>query len=250
MIISIFNHLSGSGKSTSCLNLAKALVESDHRVLLVDMSDQGGLSRMLSLDDNRPSIFTALLSGEPLQSFVEKCEGIDVVPSGNESSRQALAGSSPFLLHFGQRNSFQEYDYVLLDCPSTLSYFSLNALLASDYIIVPFRPDPLSIGAIGQVKAIIDFVGDRYQKEIEVKGLLPVRITDERYFYSEEYQYLTTHYEYPVFHNHIAEDLKVSTAPYFGRSVVSYDPNCMASRNYFMLAQELSSQVYLKPNII
>lgn len=241
MTIAIVNHKGGTGKTTTTINLGSALASQGYRVLLVDLDAQASLSYSLGIDDSQPNIADALF-GEVLPAdIVVRREGMDILPAGKVLSdvELSIAKAPERLNHVGDLlREFDEHDFVLIDCPPSLSLLTLNALNASDYLIVPMQMDVLALRGLDSILETLTEIRS-LNPRLEVLGVLPVMAFPHRNMYQEISSHISTNYRVRLFDNAIRCSVKAAEAPSFGGSVLSYAPTCSTTQDYREFAKEV-----------
>lgn len=240
MTISIINHKGGTGKTTTTINLGGALAAQGFRVLLIDFDAQGSLSYALGIDDSKATIADCILGDADMQQVLQRREMMDILPAGRALADVELAiaradGRMNHLRDF--LAGLDRYDFTLIDCPPSLSLLTLNALNASDYILVPMQMDVLALRGL---ESMLDTLKDikPFNPGLEVLGVLPIMVTPSRKIYGEIMGYITENYGVRVFPQAIRSSVKAAEAPSFGMSVLSYAPACPTANDYREFAKE------------
>ena len=177
MVTSIINQKGGTGKTTTAVNLGSALSKKNN-VLLVDMDPQGNLSYSLGINDFKYCVVDFLTGNQEPGEICEEREGMHVMPTDQRLSQLELDRINA-LTEFSLKKSLEKvtsYDHVLIDCPPSLSMLTLNALAASDYVVIPIQLDVFSIQGLEQILATIDDVRKRLNKKLNILGVLPVLV--------------------------------------------------------------------------
>ena len=243
MIISIVNHKGGTGKTTTTINLGSALAATGHRTLLVDFDAQGSLSYSLGIDDGCASIAEALLGEVAIDEIVQKRESMDILPAGPTLANVELsiAQADERFNHLKQLLSeLPVYEFILIDCPPSLSLLTLNALNASDYVIVPMQMDVLALRGLDSMLETIRKIGP-INPQLEVLGILPIMVDARKNIHQEIRNHITTNYSVPLFEHAIHGSVKAAEAPSFGKSVLHYAPSSTTANDYKGLAKEILS---------
>ncbi len=241
MTISIVNHKGGTGKTTTTVNLGSALAADGYRVLLVDFDAQGSLSYSLGISDEEPTIADALLGEIAVQKIVREREGMDILPASSSLADVELTISKSENYLFYLKDLLAElsgYDFILIDCPPSLSVLSLNALTASDYIIVPMQMDVLALRGLDSMLDTIKKL-QTINPMLKVLGVLPVMADMRKNIYQEIKSLIETNYAAHLFRQSIHINVKAAEAPSFGLSVINYAPTSTVAIDYREFAQEV-----------
>lgn len=237
MVISVFNHKGGTGKTTTTINLGVALAEQDFRVLLVDFDLQANLSYSLGVGSDC-TLESLLESNESISQNIVHAGILHVLPNiplGFDKDSQL---SSPFLLANALQTLREDYDFILIDCPPTISDHAKNALCASDSVLIPFQLDVLSVQGIIQVTDSIQQINEKYGHNLEILGVVPVMVDRRRMLTTEILEHLKTNYSLYIFDSIVRTNVKIAEAPSFGKSVIEYRSRSIGSQDYRALANE------------
>ena len=243
-VISFANQKGGVAKTTSTLNLAAALSEQDYRVLCVDMDPQGNLtmSQGLNPDSIERSMFDVLVHRLPIESVIEHKE-IDLAVSSIDLAGAELALASMI----GRERALEKalaavrenYDYVLIDTPPSLGLLTINALVASDHVIVPVQCEYLSLRGLVQLENTLSMIRENLNPEVGIEGILAT-MYDSRTLHSREaLEILEENFGDLVFKTRIRKTIRYAEAPVKGTSVLKYDPTGSAAQAYRDLAKEV-----------
>jgi len=235
MILSIYSHKGGTGKTTSTINLGRALKDRGYDVLLVDLDPQANLTYSLGI--HKTDARAVSLSPDNITTTEE---GLHILP--NLTTPQFLIDYEfPFKtsLRDEMETCFAEYDFVLIDCPPAMNLTVVNALLASDGVIFPVLLDVLSLEALNQALRAIKALLSQQQHELQFTIVLPVMVDSRRLLTSEVKGFIQNTFETPVFKNHIRMNVKTAEAPSHGKSVLAYSPNSTGAKDYKKATDEL-----------
>ena len=239
MIISIINQKGGTGKTTTTVNLGRALAQKGCKVLLIDMDPQGNLSYSLAINQFEYSIRDVLVNSVDYTETLVERELMHVIPTNMELAQFELNGyDGKFLLKEALESS-DGYDYVLIDCPPSLSQLTINALNASDKVLVPIQLDVFSIQGLRQIMNTVNRIKTEYNSQLQVIGVLPVMVDSRKKLTNEVLEHVKMEFEVYVFKNHIRTNVKAAEAPSFGTSVIEYAPDSNSARDYLAAAEEL-----------
>jgi chromosome partitioning protein len=243
-VIAFANQKGGVAKTTSTLNLAAALAEEGKRVLCVDMDPQGNLtmSQGLNPDSIERSMFDVLVHRLPIQSVIEHTE-IDLAVSSIDLAGAELALSSMI----GRERALEKalsavkenYDYVLIDTPPSLGLLTINALVASDHVIVPVQCEYLSLRGLVQLENTLAMIRENLNPNVAIMGILPTMFDRRTLHAREAVEILEENFGDLVFKTRIRKTIRYAEAPVKGTSVLKYDPTGNAAQAYRDLAKEV-----------
>ncbi|MEZ5099249.1 MAG: AAA family ATPase [Thermoleophilia bacterium] len=243
-VIAMANQKGGVAKTTTTLNLAVAFKEQGLRVLVVDLDPQGNLtmSQGMNPDELERSMFDVLVRGLPIDEVVRTVE-IDVAVSSIDLAGAELALSSMI----GRERALQkalapvrgEYDYVLIDTPPSLGLLTINALTASDYVIVPVQCEYLSLRGLVQLQNTLQMIRENLNPSVEILGILPTMYDGRTLHSREAVEMLQENFGDLVFASRIRKTIRYAEAPVQGSSVLKYEPDGSAARAYRDLAEEV-----------
>lgn len=243
MIITIINQKGGTGKTTTTINLGKALRLRKKKVLLIDLDPQGNLSYSLNIPEEEKGIAEIIAQNMKIKELIIKREGMDVIASNLsladiELTLQGLKDRA-FILKNILNDVKDLYDYILIDCPPSLSLLTINALTATNKVIVPILLDVLSLQGLKQIMRTINKIKIAFNQQLELLGVLAVNVDDRKRLSREIMQFMDNNYNVYVFNNYIRTNVKASEAPSFGMSVIEYAPNSNSAKDYRNLANEI-----------
>ncbi len=243
-VISFANQKGGVAKTTTTLNLGVAFAEQGLKVLLVDLDPQGNLtmSQGMNPDSIERSMFDVLVHRLPLQEVVHHAE-VDLAVSSIDLAGAELALSSMI----GRERALEKalavvkdgYDYVLIDTPPSLGLLTINALVASNGVIVPVQCEYLSLRGLVQLENTLSMIRENLNPHVAIEGILPT-MYDSRTLHSREaVEILQENFGDLVFDTKIRKTVRYAEAPVKGTSVLKYDPSGSAAEAYRDLAKEV-----------
>jgi chromosome partitioning protein len=243
-VIAFANQKGGVAKTTTTLNLAVAFVEQGLKVLAVDLDPQGNLtmSQGLNPDTIERSMFDVLVHRLPIQEIVHHVE-VDLAVSSIDLAGAELALSSLI----GRERALEkallpvkpEYDYVLIDTPPSLGLLTINALVASNSVIVPVQCEYLSLRGLVQLENTLSMIRENLNPHVAIGGILPT-MYDTRTLHSREaIEILEENFGDLVFKTRIRKTVRYAEAPVKGSSIIKYDPTGPAAEAYRSLAKEV-----------
>lgn len=247
-ILSISNQKGGVGKSTTAINLSACLGEMGKNVLVIDMDPQGNTTSGLGIDkdnDENYTVYDLLVDN----CSVEECildtgfENLSIIASNSN-----LAGAEIELLELDDRENVlknhiesikDQYDYILIDCPPSLSILTLNAMCASSGIIVPIQCEYYALEGLTQILKTIGLVKERLNNEIEIEGVVFTMFDGRNNLSSDVVANVKENLDIRVFDTIIPRNVRLAEAPSYGMPVIEYDNRSTGAASYRYLAQEL-----------
>ena len=254
-IISVINQKGGVGKTTTVINLAAGLSLNGKKILVIDLDPQGNATTGLGLSnvaDTSKSIYGVLNGKEKIESSIQKTnfQNLDIVTSNVDlSGLEVETADDENRAHLLKtrltsylNSSSQSYDYVLIDCPPSLSLLTVMALVASDSLVVPLQTEFFALEGITQLIKTIDRIKVGLNPNLFVRGIL-LTMYDKRNKICEMVSSdVKNHFNDKVFKTIIPRNVRISEAPSYGQPVLMYDLNCTGSQAYIALAAELLNQ--------
>ena len=243
-VIAFANQKGGVAKTTSTLNLAVALVEKGHRVLAIDLDPQGNLtmSQGLNPDVIERSMYDVLVHRLPIEQILHKGE-VDLAVSSIDLAGAELALSSMI----GRERALEkallpmksEYDFLLIDTPPSLGLLTINALVASDGVIVPVQCEYLSLRGLVQLENTLSMIREYLNPDVAIEGILPTMFDGRTLHSREAVEILRENFGELVFKTWIRKTVRYAEAPVKGTSILKYDPTGTAAEAYRDLAKEV-----------
>lgn len=257
--ISIFNQKGGVGKTTSVVNLAVALKKLGKKVLVIDFDPQANTTTGLGFDKNNQekSVYKMFYDedGNYKDYIVKSEDGPYLIPSEN-----SLSGLEVELVSLDQVERLQmlyqiikeikkDFDLILIDCPPSLGLLSLNALVASDSIIIPIQTEYYALEGVSELLKTYDTIKNSIKEDLEIEGVLLCMFDKETNLSYEVAEEVKTFFKDKVFRTMIPRNIKLAEAPSFGKSVILYDEKSKGARAYMALAKEIVENIFGKNDL-
>jgi chromosome partitioning protein len=243
-IISFANQKGGVAKTTTTLNLAVAFAESGHDVLAVDLDPQGNLTMSQGIDPDKVerSMYDVLVDHIPIREVIQGRE-IDVAVASIDLAGAEIAMS----MQIGRERSLEkalsaiidDYDFICIDTPPSLGLLTVNALTASDKVIVPVQCEYLSMRGLVQLQNTLEMIRENLNPRVHIEGILPTMLDSRTIHAKEAVEILEENFGELVFKSRIRKAIKFAEAPVRGSSVLKYDPQGNAAQYYRDLAKEV-----------
>jgi chromosome partitioning protein len=243
-IISFANQKGGVAKTTTTLNLAVAFRESGHDVLAVDLDPQGNLTMSQGIDPDKVerSMYDVLVEHIPIREVIQGRE-IDVAVASIDLAGAEIAMS----MQIGRERSLEkalsavidDYDFICIDTPPSLGLLTVNALTASDKVIVPVQCEYLSMRGLVQLQNTLEMIRENLNPRVHIEGILPTMLDSRTIHAKEAVEILEENFGELVFKSRIRKAIKFAEAPVRGSSVLKYDPQGNAAQYYRDLAKEV-----------
>ena len=258
-VVVVANQKGGVGKTTTTVNVAAALAQLGQRVLVIDLDPQGNASTALGVDHRRgtPSTYDALVEGVPLAEVVTACPdipGLDVVPAtidlagaeielvsvvARESRLQKAITGHP-LVGSSTDLGDDRYDYVLVDCPPSLGLLTLNALVAGAEMMIPIQAEYYALEGLGQLLETVEMVRQHLNQRLTVSTILVTMYDGRTRLASGVAEEVREHFGDQVLKSTIPRSVRVSEAPSYGQTVMTYDPGSPGALSYLEAAREIA----------
>ena len=247
MVISFTNQKGGVGKTTSAVNIAACLGALDRKTLLIDMDPQGNASTGVGVmdRDDRCTIYDVIVDSEPIENAILTTEfkNLDVVPS-----YIGLAGAEIEISEVDARERLlkraidavrDRYDYIIIDCPPSLSLLTINALVASEGFVIPVQCEYYALEGLVQLMNSVSAVQTHYNPALQLTGILVTMYNGRLNFSGRIMEDLRNHYPDEIFATAITRNVRLSEAPAYGTPVLYYDKFSKGAQAYLNVTQEL-----------
>ncbi|KEI94579.1 sporulation initiation inhibitor Soj [Clostridium botulinum A2B7 92] len=247
-VISIFNQKGGVGKTTTSINLCSCLAMNGYKILNIDIDPQGNTTSGMGLDKNslELSVYDVLTSDEiSIKETIKQSELISnfyILPS-----TMSLAGAEIELINKLDRERIllqklkeieNDFDYVFIDCPPSLGLLTINALAASDSVLIPIQCEFYSLEGVGQLVNTIELVQKSLNSNLEVEGVILSMYDIRTRLCNEVAEEVKKYFNDKVYKTTIPRNVRLAEAPSFGLPIILYDSKCKGAEAYNNLSKE------------
>lgn len=246
IIISLLNHKGGVGKTTSAINIGAGLVELKKRVLLVDLDPQANLTLSLGVPRQKVTIYEAIRGEAELEPYNVR-PGFDIITSSLDLSGAEMEMINEAGREYILRELFEplvdQYDFIIIDCPPSLSLLTLNALTCSRYVIIPLQTQFLALQGLAKIKQVIDKVKFRLNKDLEICGVLATMYDSRVVLNRDVVETIHKYFGEQVFKTYIRNNVALAEAPAQRKDIFTYQPKSMGADDYLSVCRELLTRV-------
>lgn len=247
-IVSIANQKGGVGKTTTAVNLAASIAATENRVLLIDMDPQAnaGSGLGIKVGAHTPCSYEVITGLCPIREAIQQydeLEYLSLIPS-----HIRLVGAQVELVE-DERREYKlkeaietirdDFEFIIIDCPPSLGLLTLNALVASDAVLIPIQTEYYALEGLGQLLTTLRLVQRELNPELKIEGVL-LTMYDKRLNLSHQVgEEARSYFGDRVYQNVIYRNVRLSEAPGFGKPILLYDINSNGAKNYLALAKEI-----------
>lgn len=243
--ISVLNQKGGVGKTTSAVNIASFLAITETPILIIDMDPQGNASTGLGVGNQKLTIYDLLINNKNINSAIQKTEidFLEIIPSNSQLAGAEIELVSMFtretILKQIIQNVTGKYKYIIIDCPPSLGLLTINALTASDSIIIPIQCEYYALDGLSQLLNTIRLVQKNLNSKLTIEGIL-ITMFDSRLNLSQQVlKEVKDYFGDKVYKTLINRNVKLGEAPSHGKPIVLYDASSTGSQNYMNLVSEI-----------
>lgn len=240
--ISIMNHKGGTGKTTSSINIGAGLAQKGYKVLLLDIDSQANLTEGLGIREAETSVYDSIREGKKLP-ILNIGHNLDLVPS----SIDLLGAEMEMVSKIGREQIIKKllkplrtkYDFVIIDCPPSVGLLTVNAMVASDSILLPLQGEYFAYKGVDRLLGIINEVKENLNDKLEIAGVFITQLNTSRILTKTIIDKLTEDLQGKVFETKIRMNVALAEAQLQGQSVFEYAPDSNGAKDYEMLVEEI-----------
>ena len=249
-IIAIANQKGGVGKTTTSINLASALAEKGKKVLVIDTDPQGNTTSGFGLDKNEiDHTIYELMIGECsideviTRNVVKGIDGVDIIPSNVNLAAVEIelidSDNKEYILREAISGIRDDYDFIIIDCPPSLSMLTVNAMTTANTVLVPIQCEYYALEGLSQLVHTVNLVKDRLNPELDMEGVVFTMFDSRTNLSLQVVENVKEHIQENVYKTIIPRNIRLAEAPSYGLPINVYEPKSAGAEAYRLLANEV-----------
>lgn len=246
-IIAIANQKGGVGKTTTSINLSACLAELGKKVLAIDMDPQGNMTSGLGIDKNNVeyTIYDLIIGEADVEKVIctEALENLDVLPANVDLSAAEIeligVDNKEYIIRDEIERVKENYDYIIIDCPPSLSMLTINAMTTADTVLVPIQCEYYALEGLSQLIHTIDLVKERLNPKLEMEGVVFTMYDARTNLSLQVVENVKENLNKTIYKTIIPRNIRLAEAPSHGMPINLYDPKSAGAENYRLLAEEV-----------
>lgn len=246
-IIAIANQKGGVGKTTTAINLSACLSEKGQKVLAIDMDPQGNMSSGLGLDKDSidKTIYDMIIGESDVEEVINHgtIDNLDILPSNVDLSAVEIELIDVDNKEFVVRDAIQKirdnYDYIIIDCPPSLSLLTINAMTTADSVLVPIQCEYYALEGLSQLIHTVELVKERLNSTLEIEGVVFTMYDARTNLSLQVVENVKDNLQQNIYKTIIPRNIRLAEAPSYGTPINQYDPKSAGAESYMRLAEEV-----------
>ena len=246
-IIAVANQKGGVGKTTTAINLSSCLAEKGKKVLAVDMDPQGNMTSGLGVDKNsvENTIYDLIIGESSIDEVLRKdiMKNLDIIPANIDLSEAEIelidVEDKEYIVRNVIKDIKDNYDYIIIDCPPSLSMLTINAMTTATSVLVPIQCEYYALEGLSQLIHTVDLVRDRLNPELEIEGVVFTMYDARTNLSLQVVENVKDNLHQNIYKTIIPRNIRLAEAPSYGVPINEYDPKSAGSESYMRLAEEV-----------
>lgn len=246
-VIAVANQKGGVGKTTTAVNLSSCLGRLGKKVLLIDSDPQGNSTSGLGLNNREIEVSTydCLINNTAMSEVIVKTEfeNLYICPSNINLAGAELELADTEHREYSLKNSIAEikndYDFILIDCPPSLSLMTINSFTAADTALIPIQCEYYALEGLSQLMGTLKIIKKKFNPALEIEGVLPTMYDARTNLSIQVVEEVKEFFGEKMYSAFIPRNVRLSEAPSFGKPIIEYDKNSKGAESYLLLAQEV-----------
>lgn len=246
-IIAVANQKGGVGKTTTAINLSSCLAEKGKKVLAVDMDPQGNMTSGLGVDKNsvENTIYDLIIGESGIEEVLRKniMKNLDIIPANIDLSAAEIelidVKDKEYIVRNVIKDIKDNYDYIIIDCPPSLSMLTINAMTTATSVLVPIQCEYYALEGLSQLIHTVDLVRDRLNPELEIEGVVFTMYDARTNLSLQVVENVKDNLHQNIYKTIIPRNIRLAEAPSYGIPINEYDPKSAGSESYMRLAEEV-----------